>query len=129
MLYLQEKQPFERIEVTRDQALEMFSDNKFKASIAFLFYFMISFLFLALTILSFVPCNHIDLNDISYVFSPIIYDITICCLGYMTIVIRSKLSMICPLTRLSQYTDVVPLLICVVDHIYLIHPLSKQLHV
>ncbi|XP_014523390.1 threonine--tRNA ligase, mitochondrial 1 isoform X2 [Vigna radiata var. radiata] len=25
-----EKQPFERIEVTRDQALEMFSDNKFK---------------------------------------------------------------------------------------------------
>nr|KYP66188.1 hypothetical protein KK1_012472 [Cajanus cajan] len=31
-----EKQPFERIEVTRDQALEMFSDNKFKASITFL---------------------------------------------------------------------------------------------
>ncbi|KAF1861940.1 hypothetical protein Lal_00026427 [Lupinus albus] len=29
-----EKQPFERIEVTRDQALEIFSDNKFKASIA-----------------------------------------------------------------------------------------------
>ncbi|KAF7829382.1 threonine--tRNA ligase, mitochondrial 1 [Senna tora] len=28
-----EKQPFERIEVSRDQALEMFSDNKFKASI------------------------------------------------------------------------------------------------
>lgn len=27
----QEKQPFERIEVTRQQALEMFSDNKFKA--------------------------------------------------------------------------------------------------
>ncbi|KAL5122416.1 Threonine--tRNA ligase, mitochondrial 1 [Glycine soja] len=33
-----EKQPFERIEVTRDQALEMFSDNKFKASIAFFFF-------------------------------------------------------------------------------------------
>ncbi|QHO11565.1 Threonine--tRNA ligase [Arachis hypogaea] len=28
-----EKQPFERIEVTRDQALEMFSDNKFKVEI------------------------------------------------------------------------------------------------
>ncbi|KAH1161424.1 hypothetical protein AAZX31_01G031400 [Glycine max] len=28
-----EKQPFERIEVTRDQALEMFSDNKFKIEI------------------------------------------------------------------------------------------------
>lgn len=26
----QEKQPFERIEVTRDQALELFSDNNFK---------------------------------------------------------------------------------------------------
>ncbi|KHN00337.1 Threonine--tRNA ligase, mitochondrial [Glycine soja] len=33
-----EKQPFERIEVTRDQALEMFSDNKFKASITFFFF-------------------------------------------------------------------------------------------
>jgi threonyl-tRNA synthetase len=33
MLYLQDKQPFERIEVTRDQALKIFSDNKFKASI------------------------------------------------------------------------------------------------
>lgn len=28
----QEKQPFERIEVSREQALEMFSDNSFKAS-------------------------------------------------------------------------------------------------
>ncbi|XP_039131245.1 threonine--tRNA ligase, mitochondrial 1-like [Dioscorea cayenensis subsp. rotundata] len=28
-----EKQPFERIEVSRDQALEMFSDNKFKVEI------------------------------------------------------------------------------------------------
>lgn len=26
----QEAQPFERIEVTKDQALEMFSDNQFK---------------------------------------------------------------------------------------------------
>ncbi|KAH1264376.1 Threonine--tRNA ligase, mitochondrial 1 [Glycine max] len=62
-----EKQPFERIEVTRDQALEMFSDNK------------------------------------------------------------SRLSMICLPTKLSQYTDVVPWWICVVGPIYLIHPLSKQL--
>ncbi|GFY91019.1 Threonyl-tRNA synthetase [Actinidia rufa] len=30
-----EKQPFERIEVTRNQALEMFSENKFKASSAY----------------------------------------------------------------------------------------------
>ncbi|GKC57732.1 threonine--tRNA ligase, mitochondrial 1, partial [Tanacetum coccineum] len=30
-----EKQPFERIEVSREQALEMFSDNKFKASAAY----------------------------------------------------------------------------------------------
>ncbi|MFS8029484.1 putative threonine--tRNA ligase [Helianthus anomalus] len=30
-----EKQPFERIEVSRQQALEMFSDNKFKASAAY----------------------------------------------------------------------------------------------
>jgi len=29
---LQEKQPFERIEVSRAQALEMFAENKFKAS-------------------------------------------------------------------------------------------------
>lgn len=28
----QEKQPFERIEVSREQALEMFEENKFKAS-------------------------------------------------------------------------------------------------
>lgn len=31
-LTFQEKQPFERIEVSREQALEMFSDNNFKAS-------------------------------------------------------------------------------------------------
>lgn len=31
-LLLQEKQPFERIEVSREQALEMFDENKFKAS-------------------------------------------------------------------------------------------------
>lgn len=30
--FFQDNQPFERIEVSRDQALEMFSDNKFKAS-------------------------------------------------------------------------------------------------
>ncbi|KAG5520969.1 hypothetical protein RHGRI_033505 [Rhododendron griersonianum] len=30
-----EKQPFERVEVTREQALEMFSENKFKASSAY----------------------------------------------------------------------------------------------
>lgn len=29
---MQEKQPFERIEVSRDQALEMFSENSFKVS-------------------------------------------------------------------------------------------------
>lgn len=29
---IQEKQPFERIEVSRDQALDMFSDNPFKVS-------------------------------------------------------------------------------------------------
>jgi threonyl-tRNA synthetase len=29
-LLLQAKQPFERIEVTRDQALEMFAENPFK---------------------------------------------------------------------------------------------------
>lgn len=32
LLMFQEKQPFERIEVSRDEALEMFSDNNFKAS-------------------------------------------------------------------------------------------------
>lgn len=31
-LFFQERQPFERIEVTREQALEMFADNSFKAS-------------------------------------------------------------------------------------------------
>ncbi|MCD7449855.1 hypothetical protein HAX54_001897 [Datura stramonium] len=31
----EEKQPFERIEVTRQQALDMFSDNRFKASSAY----------------------------------------------------------------------------------------------
>lgn len=34
----QEKQPFERIEVSREQALKMFSDNSFKASKAANFY-------------------------------------------------------------------------------------------
>lgn len=28
---MQEKQPFERIEVSREQALEIFAENKFKA--------------------------------------------------------------------------------------------------
>lgn len=32
MTFIQEKQPFERIEVSREQALEIFSDNSFKAS-------------------------------------------------------------------------------------------------
>lgn len=32
LILFQEKQPFERIEVSRDQALEIFSENKFKAS-------------------------------------------------------------------------------------------------
>lgn len=49
--HFQEKQPFERIEVSRDQALEMFSDNKFKASTAALF-------FLTSPVLSFVLHNH-----------------------------------------------------------------------
>ena len=31
-LIFQEKQPFERIEVSKDEALEMFSDNNFKVS-------------------------------------------------------------------------------------------------
>lgn len=31
-ILMQEKQPFERIEVTREQALEMFSENNFKVS-------------------------------------------------------------------------------------------------
>jgi threonyl-tRNA synthetase len=31
-LISQEKQPFERIEVSKDEALEMFSDNNFKVS-------------------------------------------------------------------------------------------------
>jgi hypothetical protein len=52
MLYLQDKQPFERIEVTRDQALEIFCDNKFKAS-------TLTLLFLTLVFLSFVLRNHI----------------------------------------------------------------------
>lgn len=30
-ILMQEKQPFERIEVTREQALELFSENNFKA--------------------------------------------------------------------------------------------------
>lgn len=32
-IVVKEKQPFERIEVTRQQALEMFSENKFKVEI------------------------------------------------------------------------------------------------
>jgi len=32
LCFFQEKQPFERIEVSRKQALEMFSDNKFKVN-------------------------------------------------------------------------------------------------
>jgi len=90
---LQEKQPFERIEVTRDQALEIFSDNKFKAS-------TLTLLFLTLVFLSFVPRSHIDLKYVPYFRSPIINDMAICCLGCIALVIRSKLSMICPLIRL-----------------------------
>jgi threonyl-tRNA synthetase len=52
MLSLQEKQPFECIEVTRDQALEIFADNKFKAS-------TLTLLSLAFLILSFAPHDYI----------------------------------------------------------------------
>ena len=31
-ILMQEKQPFERIEVTREQAIEIFSENNFKES-------------------------------------------------------------------------------------------------
>jgi hypothetical protein len=118
MLYLQDKQPFERIEVTRDQALEIFSDNKFKAStLTLLFltlvflsfvlrnhiymnYILHSLLFLTLVFLSFVLRNHIYMNYILNFRSPLINDTTISCPDCMAIVIRLKLSMICPLTRL-----------------------------
>ena len=96
----------------------MFSDNKFKARIAACIR----------SIIFCVTSSHSSDPLISYFLSPVIYDTTICCFGYvLAIVIRLKLSMICLLTRLSQYTDVVLWLICVVDHTYLIHPLSKQL--
>lgn len=41
-LYPQAKQPFERIEVTREQALEIFSDNQFKVSEDVHFFFLIN---------------------------------------------------------------------------------------
>lgn len=109
--FYQEKQPFERIEVSRDQALEMFSDNKFKASTAALF--TTSHVFFS------VLRNHMIQNRISYFLHMMINDAGIT----LAIMIRLKSSMIYLQTKLSQYIDVVPWSICVVDLIYLTHPL------
>jgi hypothetical protein len=43
----QENQPFERIEVSRDEALEIFSDNNFKASESVIFIIIKTILCLA----------------------------------------------------------------------------------
>lgn len=73
----------------------MFSDNKFKASIA-VCYYDVSYK----KIFSFLLHNHIVLNHILDLISSEICDITTCCFGHIAVLIRLKLSMICLLTRL-----------------------------
>lgn len=79
--FFQEKQPFERIEVTRDQALEMFSDNKFKVQIIPLV----------------IPNGFVSLLRELHVLFLAIF-----------ILFRLKLLKIYLKTKLSQYTDVAP---------------------
>ena len=77
-LYLQEKQPFERIEVTRDQALEMFSDNKFKASITFFSSLRVRWgvdkllVFMILSIVFWITSSYY-LSHVSYFLPPIFF--------------------------------------------------------
>lgn len=80
-LDLQEKQPFERIEVTRDQALEMFSDNKFKASITFFSSLRVRWgvdkllVFMILSIVFWITSSYY-LSHVSYFLPPIFFYIS-----------------------------------------------------
>lgn len=58
LLLLQEKQPFERIEVSREQALEMFDENKFKVS-GSAFYLNALRILISLSLSLFIPFIYI----------------------------------------------------------------------
>jgi len=85
---VQEKQPFERIEVSRAEALEMFAENEFKATFLAPVLF-VSFLYIILLLM---------LN---------IYMTSIHSYKKMDYMFRLKSLMSCPRTRPLQYTGVV----------------------